>query len=204
MAFDPQEAVEFLRLVTEVESVNRADGLEDLRFSTGEQWPAEVQQSRTLEARPCLTINKIDAHIRQITNAQRQQRPQIRAHALDGAATPKIAEIITGLTRHIEVNSNADHAYDTAFNFMCRVGWGYWRVVTDYIREDSFDQDIFIRAIDNPFTVYFDPNSAEPDGSDAEKCLITDLVPRKQFEKEYPGAESTGRSEEHTSELQSH
>jgi hypothetical protein len=192
MAFDPNDAVEFLRLVTEVESINRASGLEDLRFSTGDQWPTEVQQSRTLESRPCLTINKIDAHIRQITNAQRQQRPQIRAHALDAAASPRIAEIITGLTRHIEINSNADHAYDTAFNFQCRVGWGYWRVVTDYIREDSFDQDIVIRAIDNPFTVYFDPNSVEPDGSDAETCLITDLVPKKQFEREYPDAEVSG------------
>ena len=192
MAFEPRDAVEFLREVGEAESTNRADGLADLRFSAGEQWPIEVQNSRTLESRPCLTINKIDAHIRQVTNAQRQQRPRIKVHPLDGSADPKIAEVITGLTRHIEVNSDADQAYDTAFNHAARIGWGFWRVETDYIREDSFDQDIFVRQIENPFTVYFDPNSSLPDGSDAEKALITDLLTKGSFKRQFPGADTEG------------
>ena len=192
MSFEPKDAVDFLRHVGDVESENRNEGLEDLRFSAGDQWPQEVQNSRALEQRPCLTINKIDAHIRQVTNAQRQQRPQIKVHPMDGAATPKIAEVLTGLTRHIEINSDADQAYDTAFNYACRVGWGYWRVVTDYVREDSFDQDIFIRQIENPFSVYFDPDSTLPDGSDAEKCLITDLITKEAFKRMYPGAEYLG------------
>jgi hypothetical protein len=189
MAFDPQEAVDFLRLVSEAESVNRSEGLEDLRFAAGEQWPVEVQNSRTLESRPCLTINKIDSYIRQVTNNQRQQRPRIKVHPMDGVADPKIAEILTGITRHIEVNSDADQAYDTAFNFAARIGWGYFRVVTDYIREDSFDQDIYVQQIDNPFTVYFDPNSTLPDGSDAEKVLITDLMSKAAFKLAYPSAD---------------
>ena len=192
MAFEPRDAVEFLREVGEAESTNRADGLADLRFSAGEQWPIEVQNSRTLESRPCLTINKIDAHIRQVTNAQRQQRPRIKVHPLDGSADPKIAEVITGLTRHIEVNSDSDQAYDTAFNHAARIGWGYWRVETDYVREDSFDQDIFVRQIENPFTVYFDPNSSLPDGSDAEKALITDLLTKGSFKRQFPGADTEG------------
>ena len=192
MAFEPRDAVDFLREVGEAESTNRADGLADLRFSAGEQWPIEVQNSRTLESRPCLTINKIDAHIRQVTNAQRQQRPRIKVHPLDGSADPKIAEVITGLTRHIEVNSDADQAYDTAFNHAARIGWGYWRVETDYVREDSFDQDIFVRQIENPFTVYFDPNSSLPDGSDAEKALITDLLTKGSFKRQFPGADTEG------------
>ena len=192
MAFEPRDAVDFLREVGEAESTNRADGLADLRFSAGEQWPIEVQNSRTLESRPCLTINKIDAHIRQVTNAQRQQRPRIKVHPLDGSADPKIAEVITGLTRHIEVNSDSDQAYDTAFNHAARIGWGYWRVETDYVREDSFDQDIFVRQIENPFTVYFDPNSSLPDGSDAEKALITDLLTKGSFKRQFPGADTEG------------
>ena len=38
------------------------------------------------------------------------------------------------------MNSDADNAYDLAFEYAVSMGWGYWRVVTDYIREDSFDQ----------------------------------------------------------------
>ena len=189
MAFDPQEAVDFLRLVAEADSANRAEGLEDLRFSYGEQWPVEVQNSRTLESRPCLTINKVDSYIRQVTNNQRQQRPRIKVHPMDSIADPKIAEVLTGIMRHIEVGSDADQAYDTAFNYAARIGFGYFRVITDYIREDSFDQDIYVQQIDNPFTVYFDPNSTLPDGSDSEKCLITDLITKEAFKAQYPDAD---------------
>jgi hypothetical protein len=69
------------------------------------------------------------------------------------------------------------------------MGWGYFRVVTDYIRDDSFDQEIYIRPIDNPFTVYFDPNSILPDGSDAERCLITTVLEKKVFQDMYPDAD---------------
>jgi hypothetical protein len=69
------------------------------------------------------------------------------------------------------------------------MGWGYFRVITDYIRDDSFDQEIYIRPIDNPFTVYFDPNSILPDGSDADRCLITTVIEKKIFQEMYPDAD---------------
>lgn len=191
----PEEAVEFLRDVAEVESSNRVDGLDDLKFRFGDQWPAAIQNSRNLESRPCLTINEVDAYCRQGENQQRQQRPRIKIHAVDSIADPKIAEVLGGITRHIEVNSNADWAYDTAFMFAQTMGWGYMRMRTDFTREDSFDQDIYIDQIENPFTVYFDPNSSLPDGSDAEKALITDLMRKKSFEKDYPGASTGGFQE---------
>jgi len=183
------EARDFLRLSNDAESTNRQEGLADLRFVSGEQWPAEMQNSRALEARPCLTVNLMDGYCRQISNQQRQQRPRIKVHAVSSLAQKKIADVIEGLVRHIEVNSDADTAYDTAFDFAVKIGWGYWRVVTDYVREDSFDQDIYIQAIDNPFTVYFDPNSVLPDGSDQQKCLISDFITKDEFKRKYPGAD---------------
>ena len=190
--FDPRitEAKQFLKLANDADTNNRAEALEDLKFAAGDQWPVEIQNSRNLEARPCLTINKIDAYVRQVTNQQRQQRPRIKVHGMNSQSDAKIAEILTGISRHIEVQSDADHAYDNAFNYAVRCGFGYWRVKTDYVREDSFDQEIYIEPIHNPFTVYFDPNSTLPDGSDAEKCLITQVVSKKIFEKMYPDAET--------------
>lgn len=184
-----EEAREFLRLSSDAESDNRQEGLADLRFVSGEQWPPEMQNSRNLEARPCLTINLMDGYCRQVSNQQRQQRPRIKVHAVSSLAQKKIADVIEGLVRHIEVNSNADTAYDTGFDYAVKIGWGYWRVVTDYIREDSFDQDIYIQSIDNPFTVYFDPNSVLPDGADQEKCLVTDFLSKEEFRRKYPGAD---------------
>jgi hypothetical protein len=183
------DAIKFMRLSAEADSNNRTEALMDIKFAAGDQWPVEIQNSRNLEARPCLTINKIDAYVRQVTNQQRQQRPRIKVHPVNNEGDLKIAQVIEGVTRHIEVNSNADTAYDTAFDYAVRMGWGYWRVVTDYVREDSFDQEIYIQQIDDPFSVYFDPNSIAPDGSDAEKCLITKVMPKNVFREMYPGAD---------------
>ena len=187
-----EEAKEFLRFCSDNDSNNRVEALDDLKFAGGDQWPVEIQNSRLLESRPYLTINKIDAYCRQITNQQRQQRPRIKAHGMNDQSDEKVAEIITGICRHIENQSDADAAYDNAFDFAVRMGWGFWRINHDYPRPDSFDQEIYIKRIENPFMVYFDPNSNEPDGSDAEKCLITEVISKEAFRKMYPGADDGG------------
>ena len=183
------EAKQFLTFCNDADSNNRAEALEDILFCSGDQWPVELQNSRSLESRPCLTINKLDAYCRQITNQQRQQRPRIKVHGMNNESDAKVAEILQGICRHIEVNSNAEDAYDHAFDFAVRMGWGYWRVETDYVNDKSFDQEIYIRRINNPFTVYFDPNSILPNGQDAEKCLITEVIRKETFRKMYPDAD---------------
>ena len=184
-----QQAMEYLRQVNDIDSNNRAEALDDVRFSAGDQWPVDVQNSRILESRPCLTINKVDAYCRQIVNQIREQRPRIKAHGMNTQSNEKQAQIITGICRHIELQSDADQAYLNAVDYAVRMGWGYIRVHTDYVKDDSFDQEIYIKPIENPFTVYFDPNSIMADGSDAERCLITTLIPKKTFSAQYPDAE---------------
>ena len=180
------EAKEFLKFCNDADTMNRQEALEDLKFVNGDQWPVELQNSRNLESRPVLTINKLDTYCRQVTNQQRQQRPRIKVHATNTEADAKVAKVISGVVRHIEVNSNADHAYDNGFDYAVRMGWGFWRVNTKYVREDSFDQEIYIDPVDNPFTVYWDPNSIAPDGSDAERCLVTTMMPKNVFREQYP------------------
>ena len=192
--YDPriQEAVEFLKLANEADTMNRQNALEDLKFGGGDQWPVELQNSRNLESRPVITVNKVDNYCRQVCNQQRQQRPRIKVHATNTHEDMVDAQVIQGIIRHIEVKSNAEHAYDNAFEYAVRMGWGYVRVSTDYVSEDSFEQEVSIDAIDNPFTVYYDPNSVAPDGSDADRCLITTMMPKKEFSKLYPDAAVDG------------
>jgi len=122
--YDPiiDEAKDFLKLCNDADTMNRQEALEDLKFVNGDQWPIELQNSRNLESRPILTINKLDGYCRQVTNQQRQQRPRIKVHGTNSQAQEKTAEVIEGMTRHIEVNSNADNAYDTAFDHAVRMG----------------------------------------------------------------------------------
>ena len=88
---DPRidEAIKFWQLVNDSDSTNRSEALQDIRFAAGDQWPVEIQNSRNLEARPCLTINKIDAYVRQVTNQQRMQRPRIKVHPVNNLADYK-------------------------------------------------------------------------------------------------------------------
>ena len=189
-----QEAIDFLKLANDADTMNRQEALEDLKFGGGDQWPVELQNSRNLESRPVITVNKVDNYCRQVSNQQRQQRPRIKVHATNTHEDMVDAQTIQGIIRHIEVNSNADHAYDNAFEYAVRMGWGYMRVRTDYVSEDSFDQEIYIDPVDNPFTVYYDPNSILPDGSDADRCLITTMMLKSEFRKLYPDADDGGTS----------
>jgi len=203
--YDPRidEAKKFLRLANDADTMNRQEALEDLKFVGGDQWPVELQNSRNLESRPVLTINKLDGYCRQVVNQIKQQRPRPKVHGMNSDADEKTAQVIQGIIRHIEANSNADDAYDQAVDYAVRMGWGYIRLRTDYVSEDSFDQEIYIEPVDNPFTVYYDINSVAIDGSDAERCLITTMMDKKDFESMYPDAEVDSFTQRGTGDSQS-
>jgi len=180
-------------------SESREDELDDLQFYAGSpdnhwQWPADVLatrgavQGQTINARPCLTINKLPQHVRQITNDQRQNRPSGKVIPADDKADVEVAEVFNGLVRHIEYISDADVAYDTACENQVSYGEGYIRLITEYCSDDSFDQDIKIKRIRNSFSVYMDPLIQDPCGSDAQWCFITEDIPREQYEREFPNA----------------
>src|SRR6266550_6887402 len=149
-----KDAKDAFELIAEREADNRREALDDLRFARlAEQWPEKVRRQRELDGRPCLTINRLPAFIRQIVNDARQNNPSIKVHPADSVADPRTAEVYNGLIRNIEVTSRADVAYDTALDFAVTMGLGYLRINTEYACDDSFDLDLVIRRIANPFSV---------------------------------------------------
>jgi len=188
-----------LNLAISAYSESREDELDDLRFYCGSpdnhfQWPADVLatrgavQGQTINARPCLTINKLPQHVRQITNDQRQNRPSGKVIPADDMADPEVAEIFDGIVRHIEYISDADVAYDTACENQVAFGEGYIRLLTEYCDDTSFDQDIKIGRIRNAFSVYMDPMIQDPCGADAKWCFITEDITREDYERMFPDA----------------
>src|SRR3954462_7654869 len=145
------DAKEAFALCEEAEAENRAEALDDLRFAKlGEQWPEQVRAQRIRDGRPCLTINRQPAFIRQVVNEARQHRPSIKVHPVDDVADPAIAQIYDGLIRNIERTSKADVAYDTAVDGAVSNGFGHFRINTDYADDDSFALDLKIERIANP------------------------------------------------------
>ena len=188
-----------MRMAIEAFGDSREDELDDLRFYAGSpdnqwQWPQDVlntrgaTQGQTINARPCLTINKLPQHVKQVTNDQRQNRPAGKVIPVDDKADIEVAEILDGMVRHIEYASDADVAYDTACENQVTFGEGYFRILTDYIDETSFEQDIKIGRIRNSFSVYMDPMIQDPCGADAEWCFITQELTKEEYEKQFPDA----------------
>lgn len=172
----------------DAEKENRITALEDIKFSRlGEQWPINIIQQREKANRPCLTINKMPAFIRQVVNDARQNKPSIKVHPVDSGADVKTADVMNGLIRNIEYTSNADVAYDTAIESSVAGGFGYWRVGMDYACDDSFEMDLSIQRISNQFSVYGDPNSTAADSSDWDVAFVVDRIPKKEFKRKYKG-----------------
>jgi hypothetical protein len=145
-------------------------------------------QGQTINARPCLTINKLPQHVRQVTNDQRQNRPGAKVIPVDDNADVEVADIFNGMIRHIEYISDADVAYDTACENQVSYGEGYLRLLTEYCEDNTFDQDIKIGRVRNSFSVYMDPTIQDPTGADAKYCFVTEDVTKAEFERMYPDA----------------
>jgi hypothetical protein len=173
------------------ESEIRALEIKDEKFAIGEQWDSEDLASRSEDDRPCLVINKLPEKIRTVTNELRQNRPSIKVSPVDDVADPETAKVMQGLIRHIEYNSDADVAYDTAADGAVRKGRGYWRIVPDYAESKSFDQELFIKRILNSKCVLLDPARQKPDGSDSNWGFVFEDMPADEFKAQYPEAKLT-------------
>jgi len=182
-------------LADEAESDNRELELDDIEFLAGNHWPEKIKAEREADGRPCLVINKLPQSVQQVTNDQRQNRPSIKVHPVDDGADIETAKVIQGLIRHIEYNSNAEVAYDTAFSCAATSGLGYFRIITDYVDSKSFEQEILIKSIKNRFSVFFDPFSKEPDGSDANWAHIIEDLSEEEYKSKYPNSKLASRDE---------
>lgn len=177
------------RLAEEAWQPIREQALNDIRFVAGEQWDPALKALREQDKRPCLTVNKLAGSVHQLENDQRQNRPAIKVSPVDDKADVETAKILQGMARHIEYASDADTAYDTAFKFSTRGGFGFFRIYTDYCDPFSFKQELRFGTIKNPFSVYIDPYFKMPDGSDANWSFITEDYSPDEYKAKWPESE---------------
>jgi hypothetical protein len=184
------------------ESDSRLRFIEDVKFANGDadnlwQWDVNARTSRgygTIDERPCLTINKVRQHCLNIINDAKQNKPSVKVKPVGNGATYDASQIFEGICRHIEYISNAQAAYDTATTFQVQGGIGWVRLTTDYpdYNDASFDQEIFIRRVKDPLTIFLDPDIREADGSDARFGFVFDDMSRDVFCDKYPKYKDMG------------
>ena len=182
---------------------------DDLKFISGDQWPDQVKNERELEQRPCLTNNVLPTFVEQVIGDQLQNKPSIKINATDVTRVPdsesgeetslkiksltsskeyELAEVLQGIIKNIEYNCDAEDAYDVAFQSAVEGAFGYLRVRSDYLADDTFEQDLLIECIENQFSVTIDPSAKKSDKSDMMWCFIDDQMLKEDFKEKYPNA----------------
>lgn len=168
---------------------SRTAAVEDIKFARlGEQWPEKIRATREAEGRPCLTINKLPAFIRQVVNDARQNKPSIVVRPVDNGADKNSADVINGLVRSIERNSNADVAYDTAIDHAVSGGFGFIRLNIEWAHDETFAMECRIERVPNPLMVHWDTSSTRFDSADWGYAFVSDFLTPEQFKTRYPKA----------------
>lgn len=184
------EAKENFKLAEDWWKDNRALWLEDAKFRAGGHWPDTIRKEREADKLPCLVMDKLRQYVRQVVNDGRQNRPGVKVSPVEDGDVA-VAKAYMGIVRDILDKSNADEAFDTALDHATSNGFGFYRVLTEYAHEGTFNQEIRVRRIRNALTVLLDPHIQLADGSDACFGFVIDEVPKDDFSKRYPKAKQT-------------
>lgn len=187
----------------ESERDTRSDSLMDLDFLCGDQWDPKVKADRERgpSPRPCLVFNKCLPPVTQLGNQARQNKPAIQVSPVDSSGDPDTAKVMQGMIRHIEYDSDADQAYDTAFFYAAGCGVGYWRYGCKYTDNDSFDQDLETIPVDDPFSIYLDCDSKKPDKSDILWAFSIDKMAKDTHDSRF-GKDAEDLSSEFLGEVE--
>jgi hypothetical protein len=175
MRYQYEQDVEFDR-------TNREQALDDKKFAAGEQWdPVVLEQRKGL---PCLVINNIPQFTAQLVGDWRESRKAIKVVPSNDEDSD-IASVRGDLIRSIEMQSRASRVYDTAFESLVQCGDGAFRVAVEYARDDVFDQDIFLRPIEDCLATVWDRYSVDPTGRDAKRVFVNDKIAKKEYDKKW-------------------
>lgn len=194
-----EQAKAHFKRAVEAEKAQRSRERDDLRFQVPElQWDEAARAARRGDfqspPRPIFSVSKIDQPIQLVMNQQRSARLGVQIHPVSEDATDDTAEVIQGLYRHIERDSNAQDARSWAFDRACKAGRGVYRIVTEYDEDGGhpFDQKIVIKRLLHQESVYFDPSATEADFKDANWAFVASWVSKEEFRRMYPNAETQG------------
>lgn len=173
------EALERFEIVHDKERYEREAAIEDMIFANqvnghyhqrfnsrlrsdqDENNPGSTQ-FQDIGNRPRFQINRVAPAIDQLVGDQRQNRTKIVVRPVGGASSEDIAKIYNGIIRNIEAVSDADDAYDNAYDEQVTGGFGGWRILTEFNDDDSFEQDILLEWIPSAASsLWLDPSSRD-------------------------------------------
>lgn len=181
---------------------NHETARQDVRFAYGDQWPEGSKADR--QGRPSLQFNLLPQYINQLIGQVRQSKFNLHVMQSSGmndfapvwaggvASMYPIAEIMEGLIRDVERRSRADHGYARALQHAIEGGFGWLFIRTFRALDNPFDIEVRVEHVKDRWSVLMDPFSKQDDFSDASWGAITEPMPLRDFQEQYPGIPTSG------------
>ena len=160
---------------------------DDRIFATviGEQWDKRWNNNDI--SSPKFEINRVSHSVNQVIGEFSKNTIGIKVRPDNGEANTEIAETYDGLIRNISAESHFNHVQMEAFKEMSLSGFGAWRVKTDFLNEQSFEQGVTLEWIaDALTTVWFDPYDKDPLKRNAKYCFIVQDLDKDTYQELYP------------------
>ena len=166
----------------------RKQCLEDRRFCTiaGAQWEGDLEAQ--YENRPRFEVNKVHLSVIRIINEYRNNRITVDYTPRDNGSD-ELADLCDSMYRADEQDSEAQEAYDNAYEEGVQGGMGAWRLRAEY--EDEYDDENdrqrikFEPIYDADITVFFDLDAKRQDKSDAKYCFVVSSMTPEAYMEEW-------------------
>lgn len=184
-----KEGLDRFDLSYEASRDERELALSDRRFFSiaGAMWEGAIGEQ--FDNRIKLEANKILLAVTRIFNEYRNNRIAVEYAPKDGRESDGTADLCMGLYRADEQDSQAQEAYDNAFDEGTAGGMGAWRLCAEY--EDPFGDDDdrqrirFEPIYDADCSVFLDANAKRYDKSDAMHGFVLQGMSHKAYEDQY-------------------
>jgi hypothetical protein len=167
----------------------RMQCLQDRRFYSiaGAQWEGPL--GAQFENKPKMEVNKIALAVQRIFSEYRSNRVTVDFVSKEGKEYDSLADACDQLFRADEQDSNAEEAYDNAFEEAVGGGFGAFRLRTVYENEEDDEdekQRVRIEPIfDADSSVFFDLQAKRQDKADATKCFVLTSMTRDAYKAEW-------------------
>ena len=159
--------------------------VQDFLNAPNGQWEPEIYSR--FDGKPRYTFDQCNPVVQAIWGEMAQNDFDIRVKPAGSDATKELAKLYDGLIRNIETMSNAARVYASAGKKGIKYGFAAWRIVQDWADVDAFDQDLFIKEIQNAVDrLWFDASATQQDMSDAEFGFILDTVSKDEYARRWP------------------
>ncbi len=168
----------------------RGKFVSDLKFASpdgDDQWDPLVKMQREQAGRPAMAFPRCHTFVQQVSNEARQKKPTINfSPRLD--QDKDTAEVLEGIARYIQYDSQAQVAYETAIEYSAGGSFGYYRFLTDYCDDESDELELKVVPVYDPLTIYGILVPSCFNRKPRYAFVIAD-IPKEEFKDKYPDSE---------------